>query len=108
MSRKLVCSYRKLPLVQNKKKNTKPKRKAASSDHLKATKNPRVRAEYNDFDYIKDLPPELQEYMAQFAGEYYGAAIDVKADKSRPYKTAIHKTMEQVKKARDANNHRNN
>lgn len=100
--------------MQKEKKTAKKpskkssKRKAASPDHLKATKNPRVRAEYNDFDYIKTLPPELQEYMAKFAGEYYGASIDVKADKSRPYKTAIHQTMKQVKKARDANNHRNN
>lgn len=67
-----------------------------------------MRAEYIDFDYTKTLNPEEQAWLAQFSGEYYGASIDVKADKSRPYKSAIHQTMAQVKKARDANNHRNN
>lgn len=67
-----------------------------------------MRAEYIDFDYTKTLNPEEQAWLAQFSGEYYGASIDVKADKSRPYKSAIHQTMKQVKKARDANNHRNN
>ena len=106
--------YRKLSIVQTaKKKIKKPskkslKRKQNSPDHLRATKNPRVRAEYNDFDYAQKLSPEDRAWLAQFAGEYYGAAIDVKKDKSRPFKTAIHQTMDQVKKARDANNHRNN
>lgn len=67
-----------------------------------------MRAEVIDQDYIRTLTPDLKDYINKFNGEYYGASIDVKADKSRPYKSALHTDMKQVKKARDANNKRNN
>lgn len=67
-----------------------------------------MRAEVIDYDYIKTLSPELQEYMAKFTGEFYGASFEIKKDKSRPYKSSVHTDMKQVKKARDANNRRNN
>lgn len=78
---------------------------------LKATHNPRTRAELLDYDYLKKLAPKDLEWLAQFTNEYTAGAVE--KYKSGPKKGQvkpghIHKTAEQAKDCYDRNNWRNN
>lgn len=94
------------------KKNTpilkrKRLKKNVRMDALVPQKNPRVRREHLDADYLKKLPPEILKYYAQFVDEYIHGSI--KKDKmGRVITGHLHNTNELAKKCVDANNYRNN
>jgi hypothetical protein len=78
---------------------------------LKATYNPRTRAELLDYDYLKKLKPKDLEWLAQFTNEYTAGAVE--KYKAGPKKGQvkpghIHKTKELAKDCYDRNNWRNN
>lgn len=90
------------------KKTLKRRKKHASLDPLF---NPRVRREYIDYDYTKQLPDEAKDFLDKFTSEYYGASIskyETKNGKKRVKKGHLHKTISKAKEAYDNNNRRNN
>lgn len=64
---------------------------------------PRVRKEFVDIDYLKDLPEKERRYMEKFLSEYYGGSLSAK----EPHKN-IHKTKKRIKDCFDRNNRQNN
>lgn len=93
-----------------KPKKIKKRKKHANLDPLY---NPRVRREYIDYDYTKDLSKEDLDFLSQFTGEYYGASVEVRKNSSkikaqRTVKSKhLHKDM-LAKPLFDNNNKRNN
>lgn len=82
-------------------------KKKVRLNSLKATHQPRVRAELIDYDYLKKLNPEDLRWLAQFTDESVGASIE--KDKNGKVKPGyIHTKPEHVKECYDANNRRNN
>lgn len=86
----------------------KTKNKFTIQDSLIKGKNPRVRSEFIDFDYVKTLSPEDQEYLAKFNSEYYGASVGYNEKTGRAKSGQLHKKKTQIKEIFDANNRRNN
>lgn len=84
------------------------KQKRKLTDNLKLTKQPRVRAEVIDYDYVDKLSQAEKEWLGKFTDEYAGASFEFSKTTGKLKKDTIHKTMEQVKACRDANNWRNN
>ena len=82
-------------------------KKKVRLEALKATHNPRVRAELLDYDYTKKLNPEDLRWLAQFTDEYVAASIQ-KDSKGNVKSGHIHTKPEHVKECYDANNRRNN
>lgn len=85
----------------------KAKRKKVRMDALKASKNPRVRAELLDYDYLKQLSKKDLEWLAKFTDEYTHASIE-KDKKGNVKKRHLHKTKKLAKSCMDRNNWRNN
>lgn len=82
-------------------------KKKVRLNSLKATHQPRVRAELIDYDYLNKLNPEDLRWLAQYTDEAVGASIE--KDKNGKVKPGhIHTKPEHVKECYDANNRRNN
>ena len=65
---------------------------------------PRVRKEFTDADYLKDLDPEARQWYEKFTGEYYGANLDFK----KHTRKNLHKRKKLRKDCTDRNNRQNN
>lgn len=74
---------------------------------LKATENPRPRAELLDYDYLDQLDTKSLNWLKQFSDEYVSASIEKKKN-GKPKKKYIHTKPEHIKSIYDANNWRNN
>jgi hypothetical protein len=85
---------------------SKAKRRKKHAD-LDPLYMPRVRREFVDYDYTKNLSPEEKDFLAKFTSEYYGASIK-KTKKGALRKGQVHTKKEHAKEAYDANNRRNN
>lgn len=88
-----------------KSKFKKPKREIL--DSLKPNKNPKVRRELMDADYLNQLDEKDLNYYAKFMGEWAGAALKMD-DNGRVKKGQIHTRKDQAKEIFDNNNRRNN
>lgn len=82
-------------------------KKKVRLEALKASHNPRVRAELLDYDYIAKLNPEDKRWLAQFTDEYVAASIQ-KDSKGKVRAGHVHTKPEHVKECYDSNNRRNN
>lgn len=68
---------------------------------------PKVRREFVDHDYVKQLTMEEKDWLSKFDSEFYGASIrKTKAGTIR--KSHLHNKNEHAKELFDANNRRNN
>lgn len=81
-----------------KKKPLKRKNHATNKNYM-----PRVRKEFVDMDYMKDLSDKDKAWMEKFAGEYYGGSLNTE----QPRKN-IHKSRKGIKDCFDRNNRQNN
>lgn len=77
-------------------------------DSLKPGKNTKVRREFVDYDYLKELPQDDKEWLAKFNNEYYGAAISKDVETGYVKRGHLHTTQKQAKEVYDDNNRRNN
>lgn len=69
---------------------------------------PRVRREYVDHDYVKQLTNEEKDWLSKFDSEFYGASIK-KTKKGTIRKEHLHSVDDDyAKELYDANNKRNN
>lgn len=84
-----------------KKKLQKPKKKLNYG--LNRTYMPRVRKEFVDMDYLKELSQEERAWLSKFSNEYYGRSLS----KDKPHRN-LHKTKELIKDCSDRNNRQNN
>lgn len=89
-----------------KKRFKKPKREVL--DSLKPNKNPKVRRELMDADYLHKLEEKDLNYYAKFMGEWAGAAIKKDKKTGRVAKGHLHTRKDQAKELYDSNNRRNN
>lgn len=90
-----------------KSQQKKKKRKYKNIDSLNKAKNTRVRGEFIDYDYVKELDENELEWLAKFNNEYYGAAVK-KTKTGRVAPGHLHRRMDQAKEIYDNNNRRNN
>ncbi len=80
----------------------KKKRDQVKHPGLKKGYNSRVRQEYMDQDYVKDLTEEQKSWLSDFNSEYYGADLDFKNLKNN-----LHNTKKLKKDCTDRNNAQN-
>ena len=73
----------------NKKSKNSKKRNKSKFPGLKPENHPRIRAEYIDMDYIKDLSDTDKAMLGKFIDEYYGATL-APADKRHQWKKDFH------------------
>lgn len=81
-----------------KKKQITPKNHGTNRSYM-----PRVRKEFVDMDYMKELDPKDKAWMEKFASEFYGGSLNTE----RPRRN-IHKTKSGIKDCFDRNNRQNN
>lgn len=80
------------------------KNKSIKNNHgTNKTYMPRVRKEFVDMDYMKDLPEKDKAWMEKFASEYYCGSLNAE----KPWRN-LHKTKKKIKECFDRNNHQNN
>lgn len=80
----------------------KKDRGSVKNPGLKKQYNSRVRQEYMDQDYIRDLTEEEKTFLNQFNEEYYGAKLDF-----QNLENNLHNNEELKKDCTDRNNARN-
>lgn len=86
-----------------KKSKGVDKRKRDKHAGLKQENHPRIRHEYLDIDYVRDLTDKEKTYLAGFLDEYYGASL-APADEPKEWRKNLHKSKKQRKKCMDRNN----
>ena len=64
---------------------------------------PKVRKEFVDMDYVKDLSDKDKAWLDKFSSEYYGGSLNTE----NPNKN-IHKSRKRIKDCFDRNNRQNN
>lgn len=74
-------------------------------DSLNPSKNPKVRRELLDADYLHKLSPDELKWYAQFTDEYVAGSVEKKNGKIT--KGHLHNTNELAKSCYDNNNRRN-
>lgn len=85
------------------KKRKKTPRNKVKHPGLKKQYNSKIKQEYIDFDYTRNLTEEEKQWLSDFSEEYYGANLDFKnLDNNRFHKTKVDK-----KACTDRNNARN-
>lgn len=92
--------------AESKLKNrVKSLKKNVRYESLSPAKNPKVRRELLDMDYLHKLKPDELKWLAQFTDEYVGGAIQ--KSNGKVTKGHIHKSIDLAKSCYDANNRRN-
>lgn len=89
----------KLHNAGKKSKNSK-KRNKSKFPGLKPENHPRIRAEYIDMDYIKDLSDTDKAMLGKFIDEYYGATL-APADKRWKWDNDFHNKKKSRKACMD-------
>jgi hypothetical protein len=98
---------KKIKKRKNKKTQEFKLKKNVRLKSLNPANVPRVRKEFLDADYLKDLTPEQLRWYAQFTDEWLGG--NVRKTKAGKVKAGhIHNTKELAKDCYDRNNWRNN
>ena len=94
-------------MVKKKRKNSKGglRRKNDEYPGLDKKNHPRTRAEYIDYDFIKELSPDEKAWLSKFTDEYYGASLAKKEDWTGRRKD-FHRLKKERKACRDRNNAR--
>lgn len=90
------------------KKPLKTRKKYTHADSLRPEKNTKVRREFIDYDYTKELSEDELAFLAKFNNEYYGAAISKNPETGRVKAGHLHRKKADVKDIYDDNNRRNN
>lgn len=87
----------------SRKKEAKQLRSKVKNPGLKKGYNSKIKQEYLDFDYVRELSEEEKAWLSAFSEEYYGANLDFKNLENNRF----HKTQAEKKACTDRNNARN-